>query len=202
MASERRRLCGSRPSRSFRSFRFAGGKKIPGRYRHGVAAFCFCMTRRARWRERMRESEHECDDVAQLNRWACPCRILLCRARRDGGYAAGKGASGGVSVRARAFARRRAAARLEESADPRHRRRRLCRNRIVVQRRQGPAHRRGDTITIITREASARQCAPDRARADEDLLAALSEITNWRMDPSALVLTGGSRTLRFRTQTN
>jgi heat shock protein HslJ len=60
----------------------------------------------------------------------------------------------------------------------------------------------GDTITIITREASARQCAPDRARADEDLLAALSEITNWRMDPSALVLTGGSRTLRFRTQTN
>jgi heat shock protein HslJ len=60
----------------------------------------------------------------------------------------------------------------------------------------------GDTITIITREASARQCAPDRARADEDLLTALSEITNWRMEPSALVLTGGSRTLRFRTQTN
>ena len=60
----------------------------------------------------------------------------------------------------------------------------------------------GDTITIITREASARQCAPDRARADEDLLAALSEVTNWRMEPSALVLTGGSRTLRFRTQTN
>jgi heat shock protein HslJ len=60
----------------------------------------------------------------------------------------------------------------------------------------------GDTITIITGEASTRQCAPDRARADEDLLAALNEITNWRMEPSALVLTGGSRTLRFRTQTN
>jgi heat shock protein HslJ len=60
----------------------------------------------------------------------------------------------------------------------------------------------GDTVTIITGEASTRQCAPDRARADEDLLAALNEITNWRMERSALVLTGGSRTLRFRTQTN
>jgi heat shock protein HslJ len=60
----------------------------------------------------------------------------------------------------------------------------------------------GDTVTIITGEASTRQCAPDRARADEDLLAALNEITSWRMEHSALVLTGGSRTLRFRTQTN
>jgi heat shock protein HslJ len=60
----------------------------------------------------------------------------------------------------------------------------------------------GDTVTVITGEASTRQCAPDRARADEDLLAALNEITNWRMERSALVLTGGSRTLRFRTQTN
>jgi heat shock protein HslJ len=60
----------------------------------------------------------------------------------------------------------------------------------------------GDTVTIITGEASTRQCAPDRARADEDLLAALNGVTNWRMEPSALVLTGGSRTLRFRTQTN
>jgi heat shock protein HslJ len=60
----------------------------------------------------------------------------------------------------------------------------------------------GDTVTIITGEASTRQCAPDRARADEDLLAALNEITSWRMERSALVLSGGSRTLRFRTQTN
>jgi heat shock protein HslJ len=60
----------------------------------------------------------------------------------------------------------------------------------------------GDTITVITGEVSTRVCTPDRARADEDLLAALNEITNWQMEPSALVLTGGSRTLRFRTQTN
>jgi heat shock protein HslJ len=58
-----------------------------------------------------------------------------------------------------------------------------------------------DTITIITGETSARQCAPDRARADEDLLAALNDVTNWRLEGSALVLTG-SRTLRFRMQSN
>ncbi len=59
----------------------------------------------------------------------------------------------------------------------------------------------GNTITIITGESSARQCAPDRARADEDLLAALNGITNWRMERSALVLTGG-RTLRFHAASN
>lgn len=59
----------------------------------------------------------------------------------------------------------------------------------------------GNTITIITGEMSARQCPPDRARADDELLAALNQTTNWRMDNSALVFTGG-KTLRFRVQTN
>jgi heat shock protein HslJ len=59
----------------------------------------------------------------------------------------------------------------------------------------------GDTITIITGESSARQCAADRARADEDLLAALNDVTTWRIERSALVLVG-ARTLRFRLQTN
>jgi heat shock protein HslJ len=58
-----------------------------------------------------------------------------------------------------------------------------------------------NTITIVTGERSARQCPPDRARADEELLDALSQATNWRMEPSALVFTGG-KTLRFRVQTN
>ncbi len=58
-----------------------------------------------------------------------------------------------------------------------------------------------NTITIITGETTSRQCAPDRARADDDLLAALNQVTNWRMEDVSLVLTGGS-TLRFRIQTN
>ena len=57
------------------------------------------------------------------------------------------------------------------------------------------------TVTIITGEMSARQCPPDRTRADSELLTALNEVTNWRMEHEALVFTGG-RTLRFRVQTN
>jgi heat shock protein HslJ len=58
-----------------------------------------------------------------------------------------------------------------------------------------------NTVTIITGEMSSRQCPPDRARADDELLAALNQATNWRMEDSALVFTGG-KTLRFRLQTN
>jgi META domain-containing protein len=58
-----------------------------------------------------------------------------------------------------------------------------------------------NTITIITGEKSSQPCAPDRARADDELLAALNQATNWRMENSALVFTGG-KTLRFRLQTN
>jgi heat shock protein HslJ len=58
-----------------------------------------------------------------------------------------------------------------------------------------------NTVTIITGEMSARQCQPDRARADNDLLTALNQVTNWRMEDSALVFTGG-KTLRFLRQTN
>jgi hypothetical protein len=58
-----------------------------------------------------------------------------------------------------------------------------------------------NTITIITAQPPARSCPPDRARADDDLLAALNDVTTWRMEREALVFTG-SRTLRFRVQTN
>jgi hypothetical protein len=58
-----------------------------------------------------------------------------------------------------------------------------------------------NTITIITGEKSSQPCAPDRVRADDELLAALNQATNWRMENSALVFTGG-KTLRFRLQTN
>jgi len=59
----------------------------------------------------------------------------------------------------------------------------------------------GNTVTIITGEMSARQCPPDRVRADGELLEALNQATNWRMESSALVFTGGKE-LRFRVQTN
>jgi heat shock protein HslJ len=59
----------------------------------------------------------------------------------------------------------------------------------------------GNTLTIIAGARSSRQCGPDLARADDELLTALSEVTGWRMENSALVLTGG-RTLQFLIQTN
>jgi heat shock protein HslJ len=59
----------------------------------------------------------------------------------------------------------------------------------------------GDTITVITGPLTGQQCPADRMRADQDLLAALAQATNWRREGDALVLAGG-KTIRFRLQTN
>ena len=59
----------------------------------------------------------------------------------------------------------------------------------------------GDTITILTGASTERQCPPERVRADAEMLAALAEVTNWRLEGDLLVLTG-ARTIRFRLQTN
>ena len=58
-----------------------------------------------------------------------------------------------------------------------------------------------DTITILPGPRTENQCAPERGQGDEDMLAALTEMTNWRWDGDKLMLTG-ARTLRFRLQTN
>lgn len=54
-----------------------------------------------------------------------------------------------------------------------------------------------DTITILPGTKTERQCTPDRMRGDDDLLAALTQITNWRRDGDLLTLRG-ARTMRFR----
>jgi heat shock protein HslJ len=59
----------------------------------------------------------------------------------------------------------------------------------------------GDTITIITGEKTDRTCTPERAKADDDVLAALTDVTNWRREGDVLVLIG-TRTMRFLLQTN
>jgi heat shock protein HslJ len=58
-----------------------------------------------------------------------------------------------------------------------------------------------DTITVVTGQATARQCPPARERADADLLAALTEVTNWRRQGSTVTLVG-PKSLRFRLPTN
>lgn len=59
----------------------------------------------------------------------------------------------------------------------------------------------GDTITILTGARTERPCTPERMRGDDDMLTALTEVTNWRREGEFLVLTG-ARTMRFRMQTN
>jgi len=58
-----------------------------------------------------------------------------------------------------------------------------------------------DTITIITGTKTDRQCEPERMRGDDDMLAALEQVTNWRMEGDTLVLSG-ARTIKFRMATN
>jgi heat shock protein HslJ len=59
----------------------------------------------------------------------------------------------------------------------------------------------GDTITVLTGQATNRACPPDRVRGDAELLAALTEVTSWRRQGGAVLLIG-PRTLRFRVPTN
>ena len=59
-----------------------------------------------------------------------------------------------------------------------------------------------DTITVLTGQATQRQCPPERAQGDEQLLTALSQVTNWRRRGDTLELIGGPRTLRFKVPTN
>ena len=53
----------------------------------------------------------------------------------------------------------------------------------------------------MTGQPTERQCPPERARGDAELLAALNEVTNWRRQGD-IVLLIGPRTLRFRVPTN
>ncbi len=59
----------------------------------------------------------------------------------------------------------------------------------------------GDTITILTGDKTERTCPPERMQADDDVLATLTEVTNWRREGDVLTLIG-TKTMRFRLQTN
>jgi len=59
----------------------------------------------------------------------------------------------------------------------------------------------GDTVTIITGPKTERSCSPERMQGDDDMLAALTAVTNWKLEGDVLVLIG-TRTMRFREQSN
>ena len=66
---------------------------------------------------------------------------------------------------------------------------------------QGRAIVSADAITISTGEKTDRPCAPERTQADDDLAAALAQVTHWRWEGESLVM-DGAKELRFRLHTN
>jgi hypothetical protein len=58
-----------------------------------------------------------------------------------------------------------------------------------------------DSISIVPGPAQPVQCAPDRQSGDENLLAALAQMTNWKRYGDVIELRGAT-TLRFRLMTN
>jgi len=68
-------------------------------------------------------------------------------------------------------------------------------------RLHGQANVGEDSISIVSGPADPAQCAPDRQSGDEKLLAALAQMTNWRLRGDIIELRGAT-TLRFHLMTN
>jgi hypothetical protein len=59
----------------------------------------------------------------------------------------------------------------------------------------------GNTVIFVPGQLQSRDCPPARAQADDDLVAALSEVATWRRRGD-LVSFAGAKPLRFRINTN
>jgi hypothetical protein len=59
----------------------------------------------------------------------------------------------------------------------------------------------GNTVIFVPGPLEDRACPPARAQADDELVAALSEATNWKRQGDFVSFIG-ARTLRFRLDTN
>ena len=59
----------------------------------------------------------------------------------------------------------------------------------------------GNTVIFVAGAMENRTCAPDRAQADDELMAALADAATWKREGDAISFIG-SKTLRFRLNTN
>jgi hypothetical protein len=59
----------------------------------------------------------------------------------------------------------------------------------------------GNTVIFVAGAMENRPCPPDRAQADDELIAALTDVSTWKRQDD-LVLLVGAKTLRFRINTN
>jgi hypothetical protein len=72
---------------------------------------------------------------------------------------------------------------------------------LWCDRMQGTAIVSGGSITIMPGPRENASCPPDRAKADEDMIEALQQVTGWRRSGTSVVLTG-PQSLKFRLPTN
>jgi len=59
----------------------------------------------------------------------------------------------------------------------------------------------GNTVIFVAGEMENRSCPPDRAQADDDLIAALADTATWKRQGDFVSFVG-AKTLRFRVNTN
>ena len=59
----------------------------------------------------------------------------------------------------------------------------------------------GNTVIFVAGAMENRTCSPDRAQADDDLIAALADAATWKRQGDFVSFIG-TRTLRFRLNTN
>ena len=59
----------------------------------------------------------------------------------------------------------------------------------------------GNTVIFVAGEMENRTCPPDRAQADDDLIAALTDAATWKRQGDFVSFVG-AKTLRFRVNTN
>ncbi len=59
----------------------------------------------------------------------------------------------------------------------------------------------GDTVIFVAGPMEDRSCPPDKAQADDDLVAALTEATTWRRQGDGVSFIG-TRTLKFHINSN
>ena len=59
----------------------------------------------------------------------------------------------------------------------------------------------GNTVIFVMGAMENRSCPPDRAQADDELIAALSEVGSWKRQGDFVSFIG-AKTLRFRINTN
>ena len=66
---------------------------------------------------------------------------------------------------------------------------------------QGQFSVAGNTVIFVAGAMENRTCPPDRAQADDDLIAALSDAATWKRQGDFVSFIG-TKTLRFRLNTN